>query len=100
EGRLDKGEYAATIYAEQPPFIRDDIIYLPLSLAADEKVMGYNLERRGNAVWLNAPKLYHNLSSDERFTLNLLTGVLYLNGRELCRLDLPSAGEPGSWYPP
>ena len=100
EGRLDKGEYAATIYAEQPPFIRDDIIYLPLKKKKEKKVMGYNLERRGNAVWLNAPKLYHNLSSDERFTLNLLTGVLYLNGRELCRLDLPSAGEPGSWYPP
>ncbi len=100
EGRLDKGEYAAEIYAEQPPFSRGGVVYMPLSLAADEMVMGYNLERRGNAVWLNAPKLYHNLSSDERFTLNLLTGVLYLNGCELCRLNLPSAGEPVSWYPP
>lgn len=100
EGGIDKGDYTAGVYAEQPPFSREGVIYMPLSLAADEMVMGYNLERRGSAVWLNAPKLHLNLSSDERFTLNLLTGVLYLNGHELCRLALPSIANPHSWYPP
>lgn len=100
EGRLDKGDYAAGVYAEQPPLLRDNVIYMPLSLAAEEKVMGYAIERTGSAVWLRAPKLYYKLAEDEKFTLNLLNGFLYLNGRELCRLDLPSIDNPGSWYAP
>ncbi len=47
-----------------------------------------------------ARELYVELAGEGRFRLDLSSGSLSLDGRELCMLDLPSIYNPDSWYEP
>ncbi len=74
---------------EQRPFVSGGLTYVPLRFIT-ETVLGYELDWREGAVWLNSPGLTYKSVEGGVYVLNLADGSLRKDGQTLGRLDLPA----------
>lgn len=77
----------AWFYMEHVPLVKDGLVYLPVRFVAEE-VLGFNVEWRDGAVYIDLPYTTCTVSEDE-YSLCLASGDFFHNGERVARLRLP-----------